>query len=319
MKKILIIRFSSIGDIVLTSPIIRCVKNQLKCELHYLTKLEYKSILSHNPYIDRLIFFDSNLKFIINKLKQEEYDFIIDLHNNLRSFWIRLNLQTPYYYVRKKNIEKLLLIHFGFNLLNDHVVDRYFVTLNKLNVFNDHRGLDYFLPSSLQVEFDLNQPFIAWSIGATYEQKRLSAHQIVSVCDKISIPVLLIGGVNEHNTGQCILEETTSNNVYNFCGQLSLDQSAYIIKKSILVLTNDTGMMHIASAFQKTIISFWGCTKPLLGFAPYKSNPKSSEIISNPSYRPCSKHGNYCKFTKQGCIKYINPVVIENKINNVLK
>ena len=94
MKKILIIRFSSIGDIVLTSPILRCLKLQGLVELHYLTKRHYSMLLSSNPHIDKIIFLDK-LKSTISQLKNEKYDLIIDLHNNMRSFWIKLNLSVP--------------------------------------------------------------------------------------------------------------------------------------------------------------------------------------------------------------------------------
>ena len=76
--------------------------------------------------------------------------------------------------------------------------------------------------------------------------------------------------------------------------------------------------MHIAACFKKIIISFWGCTKPVLGFYPYMTNKQSVQIISNPKLSPCSKHGNFCKLQKEGCIKQINPEDILEEINKIL-
>ena len=110
-----------------------------------------------------------------------------------------------------------------------------------------------------------------------------------------------------------------SNNVYDFCGETSIEESAYLIRNSKLVLTNDTGMMHIASAFDTPIISFWGCTKPSLGFSPYMAAKKSKCIITSFSDAPCSKHGKYCKFQSKGCIKEIKPKIIYEAVVRLIK
>ena len=107
--------------------------------------------------------------------------------------------------------------------------------------------------------------------------------------------------------------------VYNFCGKTSIKASAYLMQKSKLVLTNDTGMMHISSAFDVPIISFWGCTKPSLGFSAYFPHKDSKNIITNLSNRPCSKHGRYCRVSSEGCIKGINPTQICDTVLELLK
>ena len=128
-------------------------------------------------------------------------------------------------------------------------------------------------------------------------------------------PIVLLGGVDEKALGNTIVKESNHQKIYNFCGQLSLDQSAYLLKKSSLVLSNDTGLMHIAASFRKPIISFWGCTKPSLGFYPYMSSYKSIQLIANPSSRPCSKHGHRCRFQNEGCVKTINSQIILDAIS----
>lgn len=318
MKKILIIRFSSLGDIVLTSPILRCLKTQSMVELHFLTKKSNSVVLLNNPYIDKLIFL-KELQSIIYDLKIENYDLIIDLHNNLRSFWIKLNLRVKSITYSKKRLKRFFFINFGVPLLKEHVVDMYFSVVNKLGVVNDKKGLDYFLPENIQLEFNTEQDFICWSIGGSYESKKLSTSQVVNVCNTISRKIVLIGGENELQMGQDIVDKTTNTEVISFCGLISVDQSALLIKKSRFVLTNDTGMMHIAAALNKHIISFWGCTKPALGFWPYLTRPEPVNIVYMKKHRPCSKHGKSCRWTKGGCVKKINPVLIMNEIEKIIK
>ena len=256
--KILVIRFSSIGDIILTTPVIRCIKQQINAEIDYLTKKDYVSLLDSNPNINRIVAFNYNLSQIIESLKEERYDIIIDLQNNLRSSRIKWNLKVKSYTVSKQTIKRQLLIHFGINLLKNHVVDRYFKTVEKLNIHNDNNGLDYFVDSKTKINYNINQNYVAWSIGGNYVQKRLSINQIQTVINRLGVPVILLGGDAERVIGEEIVSKIKSNDVVNFCGRLSIDESAYLIKHSKLLLTNDTGMMHIGTCFDIPLISFWG-------------------------------------------------------------
>jgi len=303
MQKILIIRLSSIGDIVLTSPVVRCLKLQTNAKIHFLTKAKYASIIESNPHVDKIITLEEKLQDTLKVLKNERYHCIIDLHNNFRSFLIKINLGLISYTIKKENWKKYLLIYFKFNLLKNHVVERYFKTIKHIDVINDNQGLDYFLNKDTVVDFNINQNFISWVIGSSYSQKELSKDQIINVCNNIAVPVVLLGGFEEQQKGTSIVSKSSHSKIYNFCGKLSLDQSAYLIKHSNLVLTNDTGLMHIASAFHKPILSFWGCTKPILGFSSYMNKSRCVNMVINPKKAPCSKHGNYCKIDKSGCIK----------------
>ena len=159
MKKVLIIRFSSIGDIVLTSPVIRCIKKQVPdIEIHYLTKSNFSTILNNNPYLNKVITLDHSLNETIKKIKNENYDLIIDLHNNLRTFFIKLICQIPSNSFNKLNLKKWIYTNFKINLMPDiHIVDRYLQTTVSLNVKNDHLGLDYFINEE---NIKIDQPLI---------------------------------------------------------------------------------------------------------------------------------------------------------------
>tara|TARA_B100001250_G_scaffold374991_1_gene362240 strand:+ start:8396 stop:9364 length:969 start_codon:yes stop_codon:yes gene_type:complete len=319
MKKILIIRFSSIGDIVLTSPVIRCIKQQQSVKIHFLVKSEYSILLESNPHLEKVFYLKNNLNHIISDLKSENYDLIIDLHNNIRSSWIKFRLSAPSYALKKKTWQKYLLIYFNWNFLHNHVVDRYFEVVKNINIVNDHNGLEYFFNKKTNINFDVNQLFIAWSIGGSSNNKQLSKMQIIEVCSQLSYPVILLGGPSEKSLGDDIVKESNHEKMYNFCGSISLDQSAYLIKHSVLVLSNDTGLMHIAASFKKPIISFWGCTKPNLGFSPYMSVDGSKQLISPRSKQPCSKYGQSCRFRGGGCVKEISAQTILESVDDFLK
>ena len=318
--KILVIRFSSIGDIILTTPILRCLKNQLNADIDFLTNSLYQELLLTNTNISDVFGLSKNTTQIIDILRSKEYDIVIDLQNNFKSLKIRLALGVHSFVLDKGTLKRYLLIYLGIDLLNNHIVDRYFKTISSLKVSNDGKGIDYPLSENTTAKFNFKQDYIAWCIGGTYEQKKLSLAQISYVISKIKIPVVFLGGGNEKKISSLLYERNiNSKNIYDFCGETNIKESAYLMQNSKLVLTNDTGMMHIASAFDIPIVSFWGCTKPSLGFYPYMPNKESVNIIVNSSKRPCSKHGKYCRSTVNGCIKEIDSKIIYNTIVKLIK
>ena len=316
--KVLVVRFSSIGDIVLTSPIVRVLKKQKNAKIHFLTKSQYSSIVVNNLYIDKVITIHKSLNEIKEDLIKENYDFVIDLHNNIRSHGLRL-LNVPIKRYSKSNFKKLIYMYTGKNFLNnEHVVDRYFKATSFLDLNNDGKGLDFFINKKDEVDFDINQKFISWCIGASKEQKKLAVDQICYVANKLNLPIVLLGGMEEFNKANQIINQCSQNKIYNYCGNISINQSAYLIKHSQFLLSNDTGLMHIGAALNKKINSFWGCTKPDLGFYPYTKKSNSLMIISELSKRQCSKHGSSCRFTSDGCVKKINPKEILEKVSQFI-
>lgn len=306
IKKILIIRFSSIGDIVLTSPVIRCLKLQLGAEIHFITKKAYKSSLIANPYIDQLITIHSKVSEVIQLLKQEQYDYLIDLHNNLRSQQIKLQLSVKSYSFNKINLPKWLMVRFKINRLpNVHIVDRYMETVKSLSVTNDGMGLDYFIPKEDELDvatiyadrddISLKSGYIAFVIGATYATKRLPNEQIIKIIEQLNDPVILLGGPDDQANGAAIVA-TARKPVINACGVYNLNQSASIVRQATRVISHDTGLMHIAAAFQQKIISVWGNTIPEFGMYPYYQNNVDKNISFEQkgiSCRPCSKLGHH--------------------------
>lgn len=295
VKKILIIRFSSIGDIVLTTPVMRCLKlQQAGIEVHYLTKPVYHTLLEANPYVDKIHVLKSSLHETVKELRHENFDCIIDLHRNIRTFWIKQRLGVPSYSFNKLNMRKWLMVNFKINRLPPvHIVDRYLQTVKHMDVFNDEKGLDYFIPSDTPILPQLPSTFIAVSIGAQHATKRLPTDKLIAICRQVSMPVLLLGGKEDQETGDTIAR-AAGNHVQNLCGMLSIHQSALVIELADKVLTHDTGLMHIAAAFQKPIVSVWGNTIPAFGMYPYygsRTNRNTSFEVLNLSCRPCTKIG----------------------------
>lgn len=299
MKKILVIRFSSIGDIVLTTPIVRALKEQLdSAEVHFLTKPQFGTILSANPYINQVHFLNKNVNDLIKDLKQEDFDCIIDLHRNLRTSRIKMLLRKPVYSFPKLNMQKWLTVNFKINCLPKvHIVDRYFLAVKSLHVQNDRRGLDYFIPKEDEVDLEVmvgTKNILSVAIGAQFATKRLPVNKLVEVLKKISKTVVLLGGSSDVENANELLEKLPDQKIVNMCGELSLNQSASVVRQSKVLLTHDTGLMHIASAFSTPIISVWGNTIPAFGMYPYrKESEKNIRIhqVDNLSCRPCSKIG----------------------------
>jgi heptosyltransferase-2 len=312
MTRILIIRFSSIGDIVLTSPVVRSLKEQLEgeVEIHYLTKAAYASIFDANPYVDKLWTMRDSLDEVLKDLEKIEFDHIIDLHRNLRTAKVKKRVKGLYFSFDKLNFKKWLLVNFGVDKMPDvHIVDRYMETVKAFSMEDDGEGLDYFLPDVVSMNLkplSLKQgEYLAWVIGAAHEGKRFSASKVSSVIAQVKMPVVLLGGKVDKDLAEEIME-SCSGHVVNMVGRTSLHESAWLLDRSKLVVTPDTGMMHIASALKKKVISLWGCTVPELGMYPYR--PGDGSMIIEPKdkdKRPCSKLGNRCKYPVN-CIESIS-------------
>lgn len=323
MKKILVIRFSSIGDIVLTTPVIRCLKNQLgDIELHVITKKKFSNLYKKNPYIDKVFEFDNSLKDNIRELKSENYDYIVDLQKNKRSKRIKSSLKIAHSSFPKLNFKKFLLTTLKINIMPDaHIVDRYFEAVKELGVINDFKGLDFFVSQENQYDISklpsaFQDGFHAFVIGGTYKTKILPAVKIVEVIKKLQEPVVLLGGPDDVERAKEVLS-FVNENVVSLVGKINLEQSAYLVKMSKSVLTNDTGLMHIAAAFHKNIVSVWGNTVPELGMYPYLPNePEKCHIVERKDVRcrPCSKLGfRSCPKRHFRCMMEIDTdLIVEN-------
>lgn len=326
--KVLIIRFSSIGDIVLTTPVIRCVKQQTGAEVHFLTKHSFAGLLAANPYVDKLWTIKKDLSEITPALLAEGFDHVLDLHRNLRTLALRFRLalssashlrpRPGWHAFNKLNLEKYLLVNVNVDRLPDvHIVDRYLATAATLGVTNDGKGLDYFIPEQEAVHLaseQLPSDYVAFVIGAAHATKRLTEEQMLAFCAALPYPILLIGGPAEVATGERLAADLP--HVINTCGRFRLGGSADLIRQAAAVVTHDTGMMHVAAAFRKPIISIWGNTVPGFGMYPYLPGSEAVEKqrrqeVLGLSCRPCSKIGHQqCPKGHFRCIRDQDPIAL---------
>ena len=327
--KFLLIRFSSIGDIVLTTPVVRCLKKQVPgAEVHFLTRQSFATIVESNPYIDKVHSLAHSWETMVHELKQEHYDHIIDLHHNLRTLRLRKELGIRSFPFNKLNIQKWIYTNFKWNLMPDlHIVDRYMSTIQSFGVKNDEEGLDYFIPQKDEVkQKDIpashHAGYIGVVIGAAHNTKKLPVEKLKELCTRIDHPIILLGGKEDVANGNEIAAADPVK-IYNACGKFNLNESADLVRRSKLIITHDTGLMHIAAAFKKKIISVWGNTVPEFGMYPYYGRHQILNAkfeITGLRCRPCSKIG-YAKCPRGHfkCMRQISMDAIADTARQFLK
>ena len=301
LNKILVIRFSSIGDIILTTPLVRCLSTQMpEAEIHYLTKKNFAPILENNPYINKVIAFEGNLTKLIPLLKAENYTHIIDLHKSLRSVYILANMHKSFSTFNKLTFRKWILVKYGVNTMPKiHIVERYLEAVERFGVINDGKGLDFFIPPVDEVNLGIfpenfRNGYNGIVIGGKHNTKILPVAKVIEIISKSKLPVILLGGPEDHPNGE-IIRKAIGENVFNACGQFTLMQSASLVRQARAIVSNDTGLMHVAAAFNKNIISVWGNTVPEFGMYPYMPDAFSGKTaiaeVQGLRCRPCSRIG----------------------------
>lgn len=298
--KILVIRFSSIGDIILTSPVLRCLKKQRPdAEIHFLTKAQFRDLVAHSPYLDKVHTLEGELDEVLPALNKEGFTEIIDLHHNLRTMKVKRALGVPAHSFPKLNIEKWMLV----NLKHDrmpriHIVDRYMSTVEHLGVKNDGEGLDLFVPPEREVPLSTlpqshRTGYLALCIGGAHFTKRLPEHKLIELASRITGPVVIIGGPEDQPIARAIADAVGAR-AFDATGKYDLMGSASLIKQAKSAITHDSGAMHVAAAFRKNTVSMWGNTVPSFGMGPYiPQHPERAQImeVTGLPCRPCSKIG----------------------------
>lgn len=299
--KVLIIRFSSIGDIVLTSPVLRCLKEQLdQVEIHYLTKSTFKDLVLFNPHVHKVHLLEESMNQTIRELRKEAFDVVIDLHNNMRSTRVKRGIGVKAYTVKKDNLSKWQMVNLKwlYRTSVSHIVERYLHTISDLRVKPDNKGLEIHIPDGSRVPMTSlpeshRNGFVAVAIGAIQATKRLPERRLSELCKMITGPIVLIGGPADKQSASRIQSEV-GGMVHDCTGIYSILESASLMDSASSVVCHDSGAMHIACALGKRTISVWGNTVPEFGFGPYQPEKKENAVIFESkglSCRPCSKLG----------------------------
>lgn len=311
MKRILIIRFSSLGDTILSFPLINALKKEYpESEIHYLTKAAYKSIVELNPLISKIIVFDGQqLSELKSAAKNGGYDLVLDIHKNFRSVLLTLFSGLKVRRYKKDTIKKFLLVKFKINLFKEIIP----VYLKYIKVLGESFSEKYkdFTPTGLSFDKDKKYDFnyIVLAPSSKHFTKTYPKEKFVEVIKTNNIKFILVGDESEKDKAICkYIEENTGS--VNLCGKLNYSGLANVIYNSEYVITNDSAILHFSEALGKSVRAIFGSTVKEFGFFPQL---KKSTVIENKNLkcRPCTHIGlPVCPLGHFKCMNEIQPETI---------
>lgn len=345
-NKTVVFRLSSIGDIVLASPLIRILRAAAgpKARVDFVVKKEFAELVKFSHHLSVVHEFDDSKGFpalqeLRDTLRAEHYDLVIDLHNNLRTIYLRNFCDTKEVVtVDKRLYERWQLVHFKRKIYGDYlpVADRYIETVKDFSITNDGKGLELFIPDEIQfgisgkmARLHLNEfeKVIGVCPGAKHYTKRWQKEKFAGVCTQIAkkyhAKILVFGG--EQDKTDCgdivsiVKRGVSENAATDFSGEFSLLEVAAAMEFCDVVLTNDTGLMHIACARQRKVVAVFGSTVKEFGFAPYGTE---SVVVENNSLdcRPCSHIGRAeCPKGHFKCMGDIGTDEVERAVSHFLE
>jgi len=294
--KFLIIRFSSIGDIVLATSLIRCLKKKNPAaQIDFVVKEQYAGVLSGNPNISNLILYKDNIFNLVKKVRSGKYDYIIDIHGNFRSFIVALFSPGKVLRFRRYLFERFMLAEFGLNFyrVNDFVADRYIGTVKPLGVEDDGLGPEFFITGGVHNAVGVPAGnFAGICPVSVWKTKRWLRENFIELAKRIIAQsccgILIFGGPGEREYCEGI-KNAVGKGAFNLCG-LSIQETAFFLKMCRFLVTNDTGVMHVADALKIPVVALFGPTVKEFGFYPHGA---ASKVISKDfPCKPCSTKGS---------------------------
>lgn len=311
--KVLVIRFNSIGDIVLTTPVIELLSK--KFDVYYLTKASYKSLLVCNPNVKGLFLFENDLNKTISDLLIYKFDYVVDLHNNFRSFSVRRKIKAKSFTFKKPRIKYWLRTTLGIKLRQQpHIVERFTDVIKPIIAEKTLPPTRFYFDQNMKFEFSLPENYTCIAVGTAFYTKTIPTYKWVEILNSIDGNIVLLGGSEDVKNSQEIASQL-KRNVVNLTGTLTLSESAYVIDKSKVLITGDTGLKHIAAALNKRVVAIYGSTHPILGYTPYYGPNKNLSQIIKPddlACSPCTKQGR--KSCPKGHFKCMNDIPVEKII-----
>jgi heptosyltransferase II len=337
--KFLILQTAFVGDVILSLPLVQVLKKKYPdSEIDFLCIPKTAPLLEGNPYINEIILYDKHSKEkhidsfidIVKKLRSKKYDVVFTIQRFLRSTLIsklsgarrtvsydKSTLSFLYsdrvVYEKKHEILRVLdlLKPLGITI-NEFVKPELFPSAEDVKIVDDIiKGLNVKSKSDL----------IAVAPGSVWFTKRyprLKFINLLNICDKEKFKVALIGGDDDRKLCESIIKSTTNNEVYNFAGKLSFLQSAELIGRSCLLVTNDSAPLHLANAVGTRVIALFGSTVRDFGFYPFGNKDVLLEV-NGLKCRPCTNHGKqYCPIETFDCMNGIEEEKIYEKIKETL-
>ncbi len=334
-NKTLVLRLSSIGDIILSSPLLRVLRKSVgnNARVDFVVRKEYAELVQYSHHLSIVREYDietgyKGLQELAKQLRAEKYDLVVDIHDSIRTKLLRVACNANDVVVMdKRKFERWLLVNLKRNAYDDNltVAERYIETVEKYGIKNDDKGLEIFIPDSTLFEISgkmgklrLNQfeKVIGVCPGSKHFTKRWQKEKFAEVAARaaknFNAKILLFGGEDEKEDCEFVREEVarrvSEKSATNFAGEFSLLESAAALEFCDVVVTNDSGLMHLAAAKQKKIVAIFGSTVKEFGFAPYGTE---SVVIENNNLacRPCTHIGR--KDCPKGHFKCMEDIGVE--------
>jgi heptosyltransferase-2 len=317
LNKTLIIRFSSVGDIVLSSLLVRTLRHRFpQIHIDFLLKSEYADLVRHNPHVHKVIEFPSGgsiseLTQLHHAIRRERYDLIIDIHDSIRSRLLSLGTGRSVR-VDKRKVARWLLVNFKRDMYATFggapsVAERYLETVRPFGVQDDGGGLEVHVPPETQerVESALRErgvPPGSRAIGICPSAKHANkmwlkerfAETATALAQRHDAPVIIFGSAEEavrcDEIAAMVEAASPATRVLSLAGSLSLLETAAAMDHCSIVVTNDSGLMHIAAARKRKVVALFGPTVRQFGFFPFGT---TSTVVEHPmlSCRPCTHIG----------------------------
>jgi len=345
MDNVLIIRFSSVGDILLSSLLLRVFRQRFPaCRLDYLVKDTFGELVRHNPNVSSVIEFPAegsfrDLKALKSKLRTNQYDFVIDIHDSLRSRYLCLG-EPNVVRINKRKLARFILVKTKRNLYPTFggapsVAERYLEPVAHLGVENDGGGLEVYFPHEtrartvqllLPVSSNGEDTVIGLAPSAVHANKMWNANGFseaaLSLARERRVGIILFG--SENDRARCdaiegfIGEQAPETRVLNLAGRTTLLEAAAVMDRCSIVITNDSGLMHLASARKRKVVALFGPTVREFGFFPYGTESTVVETHGL-SCRPCTHIGlPQCPKGHFRCMNDLTPARVVAAANDLL-
>jgi heptosyltransferase-2 len=333
--KILIIQTAYIGDVILTLPVAQVLKKEMKCEIDFLCIPKTAELLRNNRYIDNLIVYDKKardkrflkLRNVSNRIRFKRYDIIISPHRSARSAFLAFRGKSEISISFDKSSLSFLYKKKVNYIKNIHEIQRNLKLLEPLGISVDSiikpeifiAESDVKVVSLLLKKYGISddENFITIAPGSVWMTKRYPPEKYINFLNILTnknFKIILIGGKEDVEICRFIKEKTTNAGVFNSAGKLTLTQSAELIRRSSVLITNDSSPLHLANSVGTKVIAIYGATIPEFGFYPYGSKDKIFEV-KGLKCRPCSIHGlNKCPVKTLDCLEKIKEEDISEEI-----
>lgn len=339
VNKILVFRLSSIGDIILTTPLLRCLRKKFpNAQIDFVIKKQFQVLMNESPYIDKLWMVDkatgfAGLRDLTKQLRAEHYDVFIDIHKNFRSLYVRTFSFPKHKYSYRKNVwKRTALVKFKLDLYKKYepVYLRYIEAVKSLGVEYDGEGTELYVPSNSQNAVDcrlsqngisLQDKIFVMCPGASFTNKQWLPERFAELGKMLlakypDSTVIFHGGQREAE--MCVeLQKQCGGKSFNYAGKLNLLESAALTNRACVVIANDTGMMHIAESQRVPVVGIYGPTARQFGFYPILKQSRAMAV--DLPCRPCTKMGmNRCPKTHFNCMKNISVKMVFDAVTNIV-